>query len=71
MFFVRVVDGPVGGPFSFDLDLGLIEPPAARNPRFLPVPAQPPLHLGCLALSPSIDRCVVDINAALIKHFLD
>lgn len=57
-------------PLPYDLYVGFIDPPAARNPGSLPIPAEPLLHLRCKMLNPAVYRCVVDIDAALIEHLL-
>ena len=63
-----LVDGPVKlGPLAPDLHGGLIDAPAGRTPR-PPLPARPFLHLGCVSLNPTIDRRMVDQDAALAHH---
>ena len=58
-----LVDGTVEiDPLPFDLHVGFIDPPAARNPRPLPIPAEPLFHLRCIMLNPAVYRRVVDID---------
>lgn len=64
----ELIDRPVEiGPFSSDLEVGLIDPPAARD-RPAPLPAQMFFHFGSIGLNPTVNRGMIDLRTAFGNH---
>ena len=55
-------------PFSFDLDVGFVNALGAVVIAALPIPAQPLFDLRRVGLNPTIQRRMVNLDAALCHH---
>ena len=66
------VYGPVQiSPFATDFDVGFIQMPGTQVGRMTPVPSQALFHFRGIALNPTINRGVVNIDAPFSQHFLE